>query len=73
MATGNRVPEQFTTLAPVVKTPLTDTLNVPLSQQGLFSLYISNLPDFSMKFLILFPFSYQQNDFMSSYSRTYNT
>ncbi|EFP12057.1 hypothetical protein GCK72_000915 [Caenorhabditis remanei] len=34
MATGNRVPENFQTLSPIVKAPLSDTLSVPLSQQG---------------------------------------
>uniref|UniRef100_A0A1I7WGD7 NADH dehydrogenase [ubiquinone] iron-sulfur protein 5 n=1 Tax=Heterorhabditis bacteriophora TaxID=37862 RepID=A0A1I7WGD7_HETBA len=34
MATGNRVPENFQTLSPIVKTPISDTFSVPLSQQG---------------------------------------
>ncbi|CAJ0950304.1 unnamed protein product, partial [Mesorhabditis belari] len=34
MASGNRVPESLTTLTPILQTPLSDTLNLPLSQQG---------------------------------------
>ncbi|GMT00644.1 hypothetical protein PENTCL1PPCAC_22818 [Pristionchus entomophagus] len=34
MATGNRLPETYQTLTPIIKTPLSDTLSLPLSQQG---------------------------------------
>uniref|UniRef100_A0A1I7Y7M9 NADH dehydrogenase [ubiquinone] iron-sulfur protein 5 n=1 Tax=Steinernema glaseri TaxID=37863 RepID=A0A1I7Y7M9_9BILA len=34
MSAGNRVSENFQVLAPTVKIPLTDTFNLPLSQQG---------------------------------------
>ncbi|KHN70727.1 hypothetical protein Tcan_10284 [Toxocara canis] len=33
MSSGNRMPENFQTLTPILKIPLTDTLNLPLSQQ----------------------------------------
>lgn len=56
MASGNRVPEQMTTLAPILKTPLTDTFNIPLSQQGLL-LFISRL-QFAVESL-LWPFYHE--------------
>ncbi|VDK47558.1 unnamed protein product [Anisakis simplex] len=34
MASGNRMPENYQTATPIIKIPLTDTLNLPLSQQG---------------------------------------
>uniref|UniRef100_A0A915BPU1 NADH dehydrogenase [ubiquinone] iron-sulfur protein 5 n=1 Tax=Parascaris univalens TaxID=6257 RepID=A0A915BPU1_PARUN len=34
MSSGNRFPENYQTLTPILKVPLTDTFNLPLSQQG---------------------------------------
>ncbi|CAJ0581065.1 unnamed protein product, partial [Mesorhabditis spiculigera] len=34
MASGNRVPEGYSTLTPIVQTPISDVLSMPLSQQG---------------------------------------
>ncbi|VDM82550.1 unnamed protein product, partial [Strongylus vulgaris] len=34
MATGSRIPENYETLTPILKAPVSDTFAVPLSQQG---------------------------------------
>ncbi|KAF8369129.1 nduf-5 [Pristionchus pacificus] len=34
MATGNVMPDRYQSLTPILKTPLSDTLALPLSQQG---------------------------------------
>ncbi|WKX87901.1 hypothetical protein Q1695_007930 [Nippostrongylus brasiliensis] len=34
MATGNLIPENYEALTPIIKTPLSDTFAIPLSQQG---------------------------------------
>ncbi|KAL6732497.1 hypothetical protein Aduo_003251 [Ancylostoma duodenale] len=34
MATGSRIPENYETLTPILKAPISDTFAIPLSQQG---------------------------------------
>lgn len=41
MSSGNRFPENYQTLTPIVKVPLTDTFNLPLSQQGFLVFFYS--------------------------------